>query len=203
MNACEQTREALHRGLDSQGAVAQAVRQHLDACPACRAFEQDLIRLERLAREHATAQATAGELPAGLHTRIMRSVAQEPLPRSAAARRPRAGRFALRFAAVAALLIAALLALRPGDPGETGDVPNARPPREVAMTPTAQLPEGSPFNTLRDLNVLPREVQEAPALLASAETSLTSLGHAIFSATGSAMRAVTPAPGTKQPVQRD
>lgn len=188
MNRCEETLQALQATLDAATEaepLSPEVREHLNACAACRAAEAELCAFEALARQAAlqAEQAQDASFPADLHARIMQGISDEGRTRPARRREARRGsrqpisgrsRMAIRIGVMAAGVMVAWLITRPQP--------------ESALSRLSR----APLAALRELAPLPVEVAAAPQLLADAEDGLASLGLAIYSATGGALRAVSP-----------
>ncbi len=190
---CKQALELMLETLESRrmDRLAPSLREHLDACPACRERWRQLVKVEALARQ--TAAGTAA--PASLHGGIMARLDREPVYTPGISGR-RAGRGAVAFALAAAAVLATLmLTSRPADPvREVGQPPVAQlgPGRELALPSIESLP-------------LPREISEAPRLIADAGSSLSTMGRTFLSNTESAVRAVSPTPiaAEENPVEKE
>lgn len=99
---CEAYHEWISADLDGRADEMTArVRQHLEECPGCRAFRDEIVRARALLRERLRPESA----PAGLAARILARIEEE----EAAAHRRRVLRFGL--GATAAALAAAVLVL--------------------------------------------------------------------------------------------
>ena len=180
---CNQAHELMLETLESRrlDRLSPLLRQHLDGCESCQERWNQLVKVEALARQTAAGPPT----PSSLHGGIMARLDREPVYTPGRSGR-RAGGGAVAFAlAAAAVLAAMMLTSRPTDPVREVEEPLAQetsPRKELALPSIESLP-------------LPREISEAPRLLADAGSSLSTMGRTFLSNTESAVRAVSPAPG--------
>lgn len=182
---CNEALELMLETLESRrmDRLAPSLRQHLDGCEACRGRWQQLVKVEALSRQTAEGAAT----PSSLHKGIMARLEREPVYTPGISGR-RAGRGAVAFSlAAAAVLATMMLTSRPADP--------VRERRQ----PAAELSAGGEELALPSIESLPlpREISEAPRLLADARSGLSAMGRTFLSNTESAVRAVSPTPAAE------
>ncbi len=110
---CTISRYRISRCCDDGRPLGPLVRRHVENCPDCRQFQQDLSDLARRLADDA--RRDAPDVSVELHRRILRAIDAEPTPRTAPAHvapapRPRLRLYALgSLAAAAAVLLTATI----------------------------------------------------------------------------------------------
>lgn len=156
---CQHARFAMQTALDAApaGLPPHAVREHLEACPACRRFWAEQQAIE--SGLHALAEASPETFPEGLHRKIMAALAEETEGRSAAGRPVRRAfrrRLGLGVAASFLFILCAggLLLRQPGAPsapqGDPAPTTLSVPELNLAALDPAALLEG-PKQDLKEL----------------------------------------------------
>lgn len=159
MCTCDEILDLLSARLDGvlTGEEERLLAEHLDACPACRALAEDLAHL------HALLPGLNEEPPAFIKEKVMARIREEgaaPIPFPALKRRPNRWRAWAGAAAVFAVVLLGVYALRgAAGKGDYGAAMMAKP----AAAPSAEKREDAPTQSSAAADAQTTEVPVAGA----------------------------------------
>ena len=141
MNDCQKIQEMISAMLDGEISASQreAIEQHIAACPECAAMYADFAALGGMFEE------SREEVPAALHTKIMKGVRTSQKPK-----KPLIIQLRPYMSAAACLIIAVAAVFAMGDSRKSADSMSAPMVAEAPAAPAAYAKDASPAESFME-----------------------------------------------------